>query len=100
MRLTSQQRNLLWSASSKNVENKNLSPLAIARKIDAVVAQLHRENGLAFLTTVHEDANGETYFKGIEGLLKEREFYNQPTHLNMNSYKSFVKPHKNFYDYA
>lgn len=94
MRLTSQQRNLLWSASSKNVENRNLSPLAIARKIDAVVAQLHKENPMAFLTTVHEDVSGETLFKGIDTLLKDREFYDQPTHLNMNSYKSFVKPLK------
>ena len=100
MRLNNHQQNLLWSASSKNVENRSLSPLALARKIDAVVAKLHAENPSAFLTSVQEDENGDIYFKGIDGLLKAREFYNEPASVRRDSYKSYIKPMKSPHDYA
>lgn len=100
MRLNKHQQNLLWSASSKNVENRNLSPLALARKVDAVVAKLHAENPTAFVTSVQEDENGDIYFKGIDGLLKTREFYNEPISVRRDSYKSYVKPLKSYYDNA
>jgi len=94
MRLNKHQQNLLWSASSKNVANKNLSPLAIARKIDEVVAKLHQANPTAFVTSVQEDTNGDIYFKGIDGLLKEREFFDEPLSINYALYKSYLNPHK------
>jgi hypothetical protein len=94
MRLNKHQQNLLWSASSKNIANKNLSPLAIARKIDAVVAKLHQDNPTAFLTSVQEDLNGDIYFKGIDGLLKDREFYDEPASVNYALYRSYVRPHR------
>ena len=100
MRLNKHQQNLLWSASSKNVENRNLSPLALARKVDAVVAKLHAENPTAFVTSVQEDENGDIYFKGIDGLLKTREFYNEPISVRRDLYKSYVKPLKSYYDNA
>jgi hypothetical protein len=94
MRLNDHQRQLLFRASSKNIENKNLSPLALARKIDAVVAKLHQDNPTAFITTVQEDLNGDTYFKGIDKLLKDREFYDEPVSINYALYRSYVRPHK------
>ena len=94
MRLNSYHRQLLWNASSKNVANKNLSPLALARKIDEVVVKLHMENPTAFITTVHEDVSGETVFKGIPALLKDRMFYDEPLSVRRDSYKSFVKKAK------
>ena len=100
MRLNKHQQNLLWSASSKNVENRSLSPLALARKIDAVVAKLHAENPSAFITSVQDGENGEIYFKGIDGLLKAREFYNEPLSVRRDSYKSYVKPLPSRYDNA
>jgi len=100
MRLNDYQRELLFRASSKNIENKNLSPLALSRKIDAVVAQLHKDNPNAFVTSVQEDENGDVYFKGIDGLLKTREFYNEPVSVRRDSYKSYVKPLKSYYDNA
>ena len=36
------------------------------------------ENPTAFITTVHEDVSGETVFKGIPALLKDRMFYDEP----------------------
>jgi|APGre2960657404_1045060.scaffolds.fasta_scaffold198432_2 hypothetical protein len=100
MRLNKHQQNLLWSASSKNVENRSLSPLALARKIDAVVAKLHAENPSAFITSVQDGENGEIYFKGIDGLLKAREFYNEPLSVRRDAYKSYVKPLPSRYDNA
>jgi hypothetical protein len=100
MRLNKHQQNLLWSASSKNVENRSLSPLALARKIDAVVAKLHAENPSAFITSVQDGENGEIYFKGIDGLLKAREFYNEPLSVRRDTYKSYVKPLPSRYDNA
>lgn len=100
MRLNKHQQNLLWSASSKNVENRSLSPLALARKIDAVVAKLHAENPSAFITSVQDGENGEIYFKGIDGLLKVREFYNEPLSVRRDTYKSYVKPLPSRYDNA
>jgi len=94
MRLNDYQRELLFRASSKNIENKNLSPLALSRKIDAVVAQLHKDNPNAFVTSVQEDMNGEVYFKGVDALLRDRHFYNEPASINRFAYKSYVKPHK------
>lgn len=91
MRLNDFQRQLLWSASSKNVENKNLSPLALSRKIDEVVVKLHKDNPTAFVTSVGEDMNGEVIFRGINALLKDRMFYHEPLSVNRNLYKSFVK---------
>ena len=100
MRLNKHQQNLLWSASSKNVENRSLSPLALARKVDAVVAKLHAENPSAFITSVQDGENGEIYFKGIDGLLKAREFYNEPLSVRRDTYKSYVKPLPSRYDNA
>lgn len=91
MRLNDYQRQLLWNASSKNIANRNLSPLALSRKIDAVVAKLHVDNPTAFITSVHEDINGETIFKGIPALLKDRMFYHEPLSVRRDAYKSFIK---------
>lgn len=95
MKLNSYHRQLLWEASSQNVENKNLSPLAISRKIDAVLVKLHQETPTAFVTTVHEDISGEIVFKGILPLLKERIFYNEPISVRRDSYKMFMKKYRN-----
>lgn len=94
MRLNSHQQQLLWNASSKNVANKNLSPLAISRKIDEALVKLHAENPTAFITTVHEDVNGETIFKGIPALLRDRMFYDEPLSIRRDAYKSFIKKMK------
>lgn len=95
MRLNNYHRQLLWEASSKNVENKNLSPLAIARKIDAVLIKLHQESPTSFVTVVQEDEMGEIVFKGIPPLLKERIFYDEPISVRRDSYKMFMKKHRN-----
>lgn len=94
MRLNDYQRQLLWNASSKNVANRNLSPLAISRKIDEVVAKLHEENPTAFITTAHEGLDGEIYFKGIDGILRDRMFYDEPLSIRRDAYKSFIKKMK------
>ena len=95
MRLNSYHRQLLWEASSKNVENKNLSPLAISRKIDAVLIKLHKETPTSFITVVQEDEMGEIVFKGIPPLLKERIFYDEPISVRRDSYKMFMKKQRN-----
>lgn len=95
MRLNNYHRQLLWEASSKNVENKNLSPLAISRKIDAVLVKLHQDSPTSFITTVQEDITGEPIFKGIPALLKERIFFNEPISVRRDSYKMFMKKHRN-----